>query len=92
MSFIEDLQALIHDRKVNPKEDSYTNALLEDEEELVKKVGEEAIEVVLAALQQGPTRLVSETADLFYHMLVLLTAHDIQWEEVLEELRRRHQK
>lgn len=92
MSFIEDLQAVIYDRKLNPKADSYTNALLENEEELVKKVGEEAIEVVVAALQQGPARLVSETADLFYHLLVLLTAHNVHWEEVLEELRRRHQK
>lgn len=89
MSTIEALQALLQERKAHPREGSYTNLLLADEEELVKKVGEEAIEVVLAALKQGNERLVSETADLVYHLLVLLTAHDVPWSAVEAELDKR---
>ncbi|MCA9980388.1 MAG: phosphoribosyl-ATP diphosphatase [Anaerolineales bacterium] len=89
MSIIEDLQALLHERKVNPQEGSYTNLLLSNEEELVKKVGEESVEVILAALKQGNERLVSETADLVYHVLVLLTAHGVSWAEVEAELAKR---
>lgn len=92
MNIIQELQLLIQDRMVNPKEGSYTNSLLENEEELVKKIGEEAFEVALAALKQGNERIISETADLFYHLLVLLTAHDISWPEIESELTRRHKK
>lgn len=86
---ILELQNLLQERKNNPKPGSYTNQLLNDPEELVKKVGEEAVEVILAALQQGPERLVSESADLVYHLLVLLVAHDVTWEEVEAELEQR---
>ena len=86
---IETLQALLQDRLANPKEGSYTNRLLSDEEELVKKVGEESVEVILAALKQGKERLVSETADLIYHVLVLLVANGVTWEEVQAELDKR---
>ena len=89
MSIIEELQTVLQERKANPREGSYTNTLLDNEEELVKKVGEEAVEVILAALKQGNERLVSETADLVYHLLVLLTAHDVSWAEVEAELDKR---
>jgi phosphoribosyl-ATP pyrophosphohydrolase len=89
MSTIEYLQERLIERKVNPREGSYTNLLLANEEELVKKVGEEAIEVILAAVKQGNQRLVSETADLVYHLLVLLTAHDVMWADVEAELEAR---
>ncbi len=91
MSVIEELQTVLQERKAHPRAGSYTNSLLDNEEELVKKVGEEAVEVILAALKQGNERLVSETADLVYHLLVLLTAHDVSWAEVEAELdKRRH--
>lgn len=89
MSIIEELQTLLFERKNNPQAGSYTNMLLENEEELVKKVGEEAVEVILAAVKQGNERLISETADLLYHVLVLLTAHDVPWSAVEEELGKR---
>ena len=89
MSTIESLQAVLQDRLQNPKEGSYTNTLLENEEELVKKVGEESVEVILAALKQGPERLVSETADLIYHVLVLLVSKGVTWAEVEAELEKR---
>lgn len=89
MTEIEQLQKLLQERKANPRPGSYTNQLLDNQEELVKKVGEEAVEVILAALQQGQERLISESADLLYHLLVLLTAHDVTWEQVETELAKR---
>ena len=58
-------------------------------DEIVKKVGEEAIEVVLAAKGQGDERLVSELADLLYHALVLLAARGLTLAQVEAELQRR---
>jgi phosphoribosyl-ATP pyrophosphohydrolase len=89
MSTIPELQTVLQERQANPKPGSYTNQLLNDHDELVKKVGEEAVEVILAAVQQGEERLISETADLLYHVLVLLTAHGISWAQVEAELERR---
>ena len=64
--------ATIEDRKANPKAGSYTNSLFEaGEDEIVKKIGEEAIEVILAVKGQGDERVISELADLAYHCLVL---------------------
>jgi phosphoribosyl-ATP pyrophosphohydrolase len=60
------------------------------ENEIVKKVGEEAIEVIVAAKGQGDERVVSEVADLIYHTLVLLAARGIAWRAVEDELARRH--
>ena len=65
--------ATIEDRKANPKPGSYTNRLLDaGEDEIVKKIGEEAVEVILAVKGQGNERVISELADLTYHCLVLL--------------------
>ena len=89
MSIILELESILQDRKTNPQPGSYTNSLLDDPEEAVKKVGEEAVEVILAALQQGPERLVSEAADLIYHLLVVLTANEVSWADVETELGRR---
>ncbi len=86
---INELYQVLLDRKENPRENSYTNRLLEDDEEIAKKIGEEAIEVILAASSQGRERIVEETADLIYHTLVLLVANDILWQDILAELERR---
>ena len=83
---IESLYQVLLDRKENPRAGSYTSQLLEDEVEIAKKIGEEAIEVILAACNQGNERLVEESADLVYHLLVLLVANDLTWEDVLAEL------
>ena len=56
---------------------------------IVQKVGEEAIETIVAAQSEGGERLVSEVADLAYHTLVLLAAMDIAWQDVEQELARR---
>ena len=89
---IEELFTIIEDRKANPREGSYTNSLFNaGEVEILKKVGEEAVEVILAAKGQGKTRLVEEVADLVYHMLVLLVEKGVTLTEVEAELTRRHQ-
>jgi phosphoribosyl-ATP pyrophosphohydrolase len=86
---IDELYQVLLDRKENPRDGSYTNQLLADEEEIAKKIGEEAIEIVLAAASQGRERIIEETADLIYHTLVLLVANDITWDDILAELARR---
>ena len=89
--FITTLNDLIIDRKKNPNPESYTNSLLDDPAQAAQKVGEEATEVVIAALTQNDERLVDETADLIYHTLVLLTTRDVSWAHVVEKLETRHQ-
>ena len=89
---LDELYAIICDRRDNPSTQSYTARLIaEGEDEIVKKVGEEAVEVILAAKGQGDQRLVEEIADLTYHVLVLLAYRRVSPEAVREELARRHQ-
>ena len=84
---INELFQTLQDRKIYPQPGSYTNELLETgEDEIVKKIGEEAIEMILAAKGQGDQRLVEETADLIYHVLVLLVSRDLAWDDILSEL------
>ena len=81
----------IKDRQANPKPGSYTNSLLNAGlDEITKKVGEEAIEVIIAAQHQGNERLISELADLSYHCLVLIVQMGLSPDDVAAELQRRH--
>lgn len=85
------LWSTLNERRDNPAPGSYTSQLLQaGEDEIAKKVGEEAIEVILAAKGQGNRRLVEEAADLTYHLLVLLLARGLTWDDVLQELAARH--
>jgi phosphoribosyl-ATP pyrophosphohydrolase/phosphoribosyl-AMP cyclohydrolase len=89
---LDTLFATILDRQANPRPGSYTARLLEaGEDQILKKVGEEAMEVVLAAKGQGDARVVSEVADLLYHLLVLLAARGLTLADVEAELVRRRQ-
>ena len=88
--FLTRLTAVVEDRRRHPKPGSYTNALLADPVRAAQKVGEEATEVVVAALAQSDEHLVAEMADLVYHSLVLLAAHGLAWADVEAELERRH--
>ncbi len=86
------LHTLIEDRKTNPRPGSYTNSLLDEGlPRIAQKVGEEAVEVVVAALSQKRDSQVAELADLFYHTLVLMSTLDISLEDLNAELERRHQ-
>jgi phosphoribosyl-ATP pyrophosphohydrolase len=88
--FITQLTNLIADRQAHPKEESYTNKLLANPTKAAQKVGEEATEVVIAALTQSDERLIEEMADLMYHSLVLLQTRNINWSDVVQELEERH--
>ncbi len=80
----------IQSRKENPPPGSYTATLFEQgENEILKKLGEEAIEVIIAAKGEGDERVVYELADLLYHGLVLLAERDMEWGAVEAELARR---
>lgn len=84
---------VIQDRKKNPSEGSYTSSLFtEGLPKIAQKVGEEASEVIVAALAQEDQRLIEEVADLTYHTLVLLAARNISPVHVHVELERRHKK
>jgi phosphoribosyl-ATP pyrophosphohydrolase len=88
---LDTLFDIIEDRKHNPTEISYTASLFDQgEDKILQKVGEEAVEVILAAKGQGDQRLIEEVADLFYHALVLLSAKDLNLADVETELRQRH--
>ncbi len=87
---IDAIYRVILERKANPTENSYTASLMhKGVDKILKKLGEEATEVVIAA--KGGTRgeIVYESADLIFHLLVLLGYCDIPPEEVYAELRRR---
>jgi phosphoribosyl-ATP pyrophosphohydrolase/phosphoribosyl-AMP cyclohydrolase len=87
---LDQLAQVIQDRKQNPRPGSYTAQLFERGlGEIAKKVGEESIEVIVAALSQSDERLVSETADLMYHSLVLLAARGVSLAQVEAELEKR---
>ncbi len=84
------LAATIAERKAHPREGSYTCELLAaGPTRILKKVGEEAAEVVVAAALEEDERLVYETADLVYHLLVMLASREVAWDDVEAELRRR---
>ncbi len=89
-NILEQLWAVIQDRKAHPQPGSYTVSLFEKgENEILKKVGEEAVEVIVAAKGEGNERVVYEAADLVYHLMVLLAARGLTWQDVENELRRR---
>jgi phosphoribosyl-ATP pyrophosphohydrolase/phosphoribosyl-AMP cyclohydrolase len=87
---LQRLMSILRDRYENRPEGSYTAYLFnEGRDKILKKIGEEATEVVIAAKGQGPERMISESADLLYHLCVLLVDEGIDWTEIEEELRRR---
>ena len=91
-NMLERLERTIEARKTNPPGGSYVAKLLAaGEAEICRKIGEEATEVITAALGgQGDRRVIEEAADLWFHTLVLLGARGIPFREVIGELARRH--
>jgi phosphoribosyl-ATP pyrophosphohydrolase/phosphoribosyl-AMP cyclohydrolase len=83
---LDELFAVILDRKGNPTPGSYTAKLLSGGDEVLKKVGEEAVEVILAGKGQSDERLIEESADLLYHLFVLLASRDLTLDDVRAEL------
>ena len=84
---LNELYEIIKNRKTQPKEGSYTNYLFDKGlDKILKKVGEEATEVVIAAKNEDPQELIYETADVLYHLLVLLAEKNIPYEAIEAEL------
>ena len=87
---IRALSATIEDRRVHPREGSYTASLFQaGRGEILKKVGEEATEVVVAGALEDDGRVLYEAADLVYHLLVMLAERGLGWADVEAELQRR---
>lgn len=90
---LEFLEAIIQERKVNPKAGSYTNQLLASGmNKIAQKVGEEAVELVIEAKDNNKDLFLGEAADLMYHYQVLLAAKGFTLADVIKVLRARHKK
>jgi len=90
MNTLSELYQNLETKKNADPDISYTARLIQSgEDEIIKKIGEEAIEVVLAAKGQGKQRLIEEISDLTYHVLVLLVKKQIPLSAISEELNRR---
>ncbi len=90
LKVFEDVYGVIADRKVNPKEGSYTNYLFDKGvDKILKKLGEEATEIVIAAKNPEAGEIKYEISDFLYHMMVLMVEKDITWEEITSELAQR---
>jgi phosphoribosyl-ATP pyrophosphohydrolase len=86
---LDQLAATIKARRNASAGESYTRRLLDEPIKSAKKVGEEGVEVAIAAVGQDKAALVSEAADLLYHLLVVLEARDVTLDEIRDELERR---
>ncbi|MCE7054768.1 bifunctional phosphoribosyl-AMP cyclohydrolase/phosphoribosyl-ATP diphosphatase HisIE [Algoriphagus sp. AGSA1] len=91
--FIDQLRAIIKDRKNNPSDTSYTASLFaKGINKVAQKVGEEAVEIVIEAKDDNKELFMGEAADLLYHYLVLLEAKGYELDEVMDVLIARHNK
>lgn len=87
LKVFEDVFAVIKDRKIHPKEGSYTNYLYEKGlDKILKKIGEEATEIVIAAKNPNPNEVKYEISDFLYHVMVLMAEKDVTWEDITREL------
>lgn len=93
MKELENLYDVISDRAKNPTEGSYTSYLFQKgKEKILKKIGEESTEAVIAAMKDDKNELIMELGDLFYHITVLMVECGVTLEELSEELGKRSQK
>lgn len=90
-NILKNVYSQIEDRAVNPKENSYTNYLLQNGvDKICKKVGEEAAETIIAAKNDDKPELISEISDLVYHVLVLMFTQGVTLSDIMGELSQRH--
>ncbi|MGN0383818.1 MAG: bifunctional phosphoribosyl-AMP cyclohydrolase/phosphoribosyl-ATP diphosphatase HisIE [Eubacterium sp.] len=91
LKVFEDVYNTIVDRKENPKDGSYTNYLFDKGiDKILKKVGEEATEIIIAAKNPDDREMIYEVSDFLYHVMVLMAEKGISWEDITKELARRH--
>jgi len=87
---LEELYNTILSRKQNMPEGSYVASLFRDgDDRIIQKVGEEAVEVVIAAKNTSKQRIISEIADLLFHLLILLASKGVTLSDILDELEKR---
>lgn len=90
LKVFQSVMSVIEDRKVHPKEGSYTNYLFDKGiDKILKKLGEEATEIVIASKNPNPNEIKYEISDFLYHMMVLMVEKGVTWEEIIEELAKR---
>ncbi len=90
LQVFEEVLDVIKDRKLHPKEGSYTNYLFDKGiDKILKKLGEEATEIVIAAKNPNSNEVKYEISDFLYHMMVLMVEKDVSWEEITTELANR---
>jgi len=91
IEFLSELEAIIEERSKASPDESYTASLRQKGMPFIaQKVGEEAVETIIEAIQGNKERLTSETADLIYHLLVLLNNSGLSLGDIAAELKRRH--
>ncbi|NLF37642.1 MAG: phosphoribosyl-ATP diphosphatase [Clostridiaceae bacterium] len=87
---LNELYKVVYDRKNNPKEGSYTCYLFDKGlDKILKKIGEEASETIIAAKNDSKDQIIYEVSDLLYHLVVLLVEKEITLEQIEEELKNR---
>ncbi|MBN2221588.1 MAG: bifunctional phosphoribosyl-AMP cyclohydrolase/phosphoribosyl-ATP diphosphatase HisIE [Vallitaleaceae bacterium] len=87
---LEEVYQVVVDRKLNPKEGSYTNYLFDKGiDKILKKVGEETAEVIIGAKNEGCDEIIYEISDLLYHLTVLLVEKGANWNQIFKELAKR---
>jgi phosphoribosyl-ATP pyrophosphohydrolase/phosphoribosyl-AMP cyclohydrolase len=92
-NFLQQLEDIITERKMNPTQKSYTSSLFESGiNKIAQKVGEEAIELVIEAKDDNAVLFKNEAADLLFHYLILLQAKGFKLDDVVEVLKERHKK
>lgn len=90
-NFILQLEQIVNDRYENPQEGSYVNKLRnKGVNKIAQKVGEEAVETVIAALAQSEAEMIDETSDLIFHLIVLLREKGLSLETIAKNLEERH--
>ncbi|MCR5720250.1 MAG: bifunctional phosphoribosyl-AMP cyclohydrolase/phosphoribosyl-ATP diphosphatase HisIE [Lachnospiraceae bacterium] len=90
LEVFEKVSAVIKDRRINPKEGSYTNYLFDKGiDKILKKLGEEACEIVIASKNVNSNEVKYEICDFLYHMMVLMEVKDVTWGEIASELSKR---
>lgn len=89
--FLTELEALLYDRKMKLPEDSYTSKMFKKGlDKIAQKVGEEAVETVIASKNDDEKEFIYESSDLLFHLMLLLVQKDIPFKKLVQELARRH--
>ena len=90
LNFVETVYEKILERKKYPRDGSYTNYLFDKGiDKILKKVGEEATELIIAAKNPNPDEIKGEISDFLYHAMVLMVERGVKWEDIIKELAER---